>query len=145
MYLVLRPLPCQVEEQLRPLHCPTLLEVRTVVVGEAGGGENGDHLAARDGVHSVDEGDSDMEHGLGVVAGGGVDGHDVDVEVGLGQHHGEEATTLPGMLKTWLECWVPLPRFRFTIHAVHIYDRLGNNLDGAKEMGRDMTREWAMQ
>ena len=87
-YLVFGSLPCQIMEQLRPSHHPALLEVRAVLVGEAGGGEDGDLMTACDGVHGVDGGDAGLDHGLRIFAGGGVDGHVVDVEVGLGQEEG---------------------------------------------------------
>ena len=57
-------------------------------MGKSSGGEDGNFLSAGDGVHDVDGRDSGLDHGLGVVAGGGVDGLAVDVEVGLGEDLG---------------------------------------------------------
>ena len=57
-------------------------------MGEACGREDGNLLTKSFGVYSVDEGDAGLYHGLGVVAGGGVDGHAVEVEVSLGQQEG---------------------------------------------------------
>jgi hypothetical protein len=61
---------------------------RDVVVGQARGGEEGDLLAAGDGVHDVDGGDAGLDHLLGVGALRGVDGRAVDVQELLGKHGG---------------------------------------------------------
>ena len=58
-----------------------------LVVGEAGR-EEGDLVAARDGAHDVDGRHASLDHGLGVVTGGGVDGHAVDAKGDLRQHLG---------------------------------------------------------
>mmetsp|Transcript_3470 Transcript_3470/g.7235 ORF Transcript_3470/g.7235 Transcript_3470/m.7235 type:complete len:264 (-) Transcript_3470:535-1326(-) len=50
-----------------------------LIVGKSSGGEDGDLLPAGDRVHDVDGGDAGLDHGLGVVAGRGVDGLAVDV------------------------------------------------------------------
>ena len=59
-----------------------------VVVRQASGREEGDLLAARDGVHHVDRGDAGLDHLLGVGALRGVDGRAVDVQMLLCQHGG---------------------------------------------------------
>lgn len=59
---------------------------RNLVVRQTGGGEDGDFLATRDGVHGVDGGDAGGDHFFGVLAGIRVDGGAVDVEVVFGEH-----------------------------------------------------------
>ena len=51
----------------------------TLLWGGVVGGEEWDLLAAHTGVHGVNGGDAGLGHCLGAVAGGGVDGHTVDV------------------------------------------------------------------
>ena len=77
-YLVFRPLPCQGEEQLRPLHHPTLLKTEAVVVWKAVVREDGYLLAVHGGIHGVDGRDAGLDRGIGVVSGEGVDGYAVD-------------------------------------------------------------------
>ena len=54
-------------------------------VGQAGAGEDGQLLAADQGIQSVDGGDARLDELVGVVPGGGVHGQAVDVPVLLGQ------------------------------------------------------------
>mmetsp|Transcript_9925 Transcript_9925/g.23506 ORF Transcript_9925/g.23506 Transcript_9925/m.23506 type:complete len:392 (-) Transcript_9925:217-1392(-) len=70
-----------------------------LVVGKTGGGEDRDLLSTSDGVHDVDGGDTGLDHGLGVVTGGGVDGLSVDVEVGLRHDLGRGIDDLAGSVE----------------------------------------------
>ena len=70
-----------------------------LIVGKTGGGEDGDLLSTGDRVHDVNGGDTGLNHGLGVVTGGGVDGLSVDVEVGLGQDLGGGVDNLSGSVE----------------------------------------------
>jgi len=68
-------------------------------VWEAGGGEDGDFLTTGDRVHDVNGGDSGLDHGLGIIAGGGVDGLSVNVQVGLGQYLGTGVNDFTGAVE----------------------------------------------
>mmetsp|Transcript_17879 Transcript_17879/g.43010 ORF Transcript_17879/g.43010 Transcript_17879/m.43010 type:complete len:228 (-) Transcript_17879:463-1146(-) len=59
-----------------------------LVVGKTGGTEDGDLLPTRHGVHDIDGGNTRLDHGLGIIARGGVNGLSVDVQVGLGEDLG---------------------------------------------------------
>ena len=61
---------------------------RQVGVGQAGAGEDGQLLAADQGVQAVDGGNAGLDELVGVVTGGGVHGQAVDVPVLLGQDVG---------------------------------------------------------
>ena len=54
-------------------------------MGQAGAGEDGQLLAAHQGIQAVDGGDARLDELVGVVPGGGVHGQAVDVPVLLGQ------------------------------------------------------------
>ena len=69
---------------------------RHLVVGESRGREDGDLLPPRHGVHDVDGGNTRLDHGLGVIPRGGVDGLAVDVEVGLREDLRARVDDLPG-------------------------------------------------
>lgn len=70
-----------------------------LVVGQAGGREDGDLLPARHRVHHVDRRDAGLDHGARVVAAGGVDGLPVDVEEGVGEHGRRAVDHLPGAVE----------------------------------------------
>mmetsp|Transcript_41326 Transcript_41326/g.76377 ORF Transcript_41326/g.76377 Transcript_41326/m.76377 type:complete len:202 (-) Transcript_41326:324-929(-) len=57
-----------------------------LVVGKTGCRENGNLLPTSNGVHHINGRDTGLDHGLGVVTGGWVDGLPVDVEVGLSKN-----------------------------------------------------------
>mmetsp|Transcript_23555 Transcript_23555/g.50104 ORF Transcript_23555/g.50104 Transcript_23555/m.50104 type:complete len:229 (-) Transcript_23555:39-725(-) len=56
------------------------------VVGKTGSRENGNLLSASDGVHDINGGNSSLNHSLRVITRRGVDGHTVDIKVGLGEN-----------------------------------------------------------
>mmetsp|Transcript_62503 Transcript_62503/g.167417 ORF Transcript_62503/g.167417 Transcript_62503/m.167417 type:complete len:335 (+) Transcript_62503:537-1541(+) len=66
-----------------------------LVVGQAGGGEQGELLPAHDTVHGVQGGDPGLDHLLGVDTRLGVDGGAVDIQVVLGEHRRPLVQGLP--------------------------------------------------
>ena len=70
--------------------------IKDLVIGEAGGREEGDCLVACNGVHSVDGRNDGLDHGLGLVTREGVNRHVIYVEVGLRKHVGGGVNDLAG-------------------------------------------------
>ena len=65
----------------------------------------------------VDSGHAGLDHGLGVVMGGGVDGHVIDVELGLRQHLGGGVNDLDGYVEGPPQHIFRLQNYERAVHA----------------------------
>mmetsp|Transcript_13236 Transcript_13236/g.27456 ORF Transcript_13236/g.27456 Transcript_13236/m.27456 type:complete len:441 (-) Transcript_13236:62-1384(-) len=61
---------------------------RHFIVGQTGGGENGNLLSAGNRVHDINGGNARLNHGLGVITRTGIDGLSVNVQIGFGEYLG---------------------------------------------------------
>mmetsp|Transcript_28453 Transcript_28453/g.78164 ORF Transcript_28453/g.78164 Transcript_28453/m.78164 type:complete len:354 (-) Transcript_28453:91-1152(-) len=72
---------------------------RHFIVGQTGGGENGNFLSAGNRVHDINGGNSRLDHGLGVIARTRINGLTIDIQIGFGQDFGSTVNDFSGSVK----------------------------------------------